>query len=72
MIEGSWEFGQPVYLCFVDVQKAFDRVLRGILWELHLEYGVGGPSSLYDRRSLVRIAGFKSDLFPMYVGLRQG
>ncbi|KAI3354761.1 hypothetical protein L3Q82_004590 [Scortum barcoo] len=42
------------------------------------EYGVRGPllravRSLYDRsRSLVRIAGSKSDLFPVHVGLRQG
>ncbi|KAI3354894.1 hypothetical protein L3Q82_004690 [Scortum barcoo] len=42
------------------------------------EYGVPGPllravRSLYDRsRSLVRIAGSKSDLFPVHVGLRQG
>ena len=42
------------------------------------EYGVGGPllravRSLYERsRSLVRIAGSKSDLFPVHVGLRQG
>ncbi|KAI3371695.1 hypothetical protein L3Q82_024259 [Scortum barcoo] len=42
------------------------------------EYGVREPllravRSLYDRsRSLVRIAGSKSDLFPVHVGLRQG
>ncbi|KAI3354306.1 hypothetical protein L3Q82_018492 [Scortum barcoo] len=42
------------------------------------EYGVRGPllravRSLYDRsRSLVRIAGSKSDLFPVHVGLWQG
>ncbi|KAI3360209.1 hypothetical protein L3Q82_014520 [Scortum barcoo] len=43
------------------------------------EYGVQGEPllravrSLYDRsRSLVRIAGSKSDLFPVHVGLRQG
>ncbi|KAI3363831.1 hypothetical protein L3Q82_001434 [Scortum barcoo] len=41
-------------------------------------YGVREPllravRSLYDRsRSLVRIAGSKSDLFPVHVGLRQG
>jgi len=40
--------------------------------------GVCGPllravRSLYDRsRSLVRIAGSKSDFFPVHVGLRQG
>ncbi|KAI3356005.1 hypothetical protein L3Q82_017278 [Scortum barcoo] len=65
-------------MCFVDLEKAFDRVPRGILWGVLREYGVRGPllravRSLYDRsRSLVRIAGSKSDLFPVHVGLRQG
>ncbi|KAK3545105.1 hypothetical protein QTP70_000615 [Hemibagrus guttatus] len=60
-LEGSWEFAQPVHMCFVDLEKAFDRVPRGILWEVLLEYGVRGPllravRSLYNRsRSLVRI-----------------
>ncbi|KAK3564684.1 hypothetical protein QTP86_024812, partial [Hemibagrus guttatus] len=63
VLEGSWEFAQPVHMCFVDLEKAFDRVPHGILavW------------SLYNRsRSLVRIASCKSDLFPVHVGLRQG
>uniref|UniRef100_A0A671UNG7 Reverse transcriptase domain-containing protein n=2 Tax=Sparus aurata TaxID=8175 RepID=A0A671UNG7_SPAAU len=78
VLEGSWEFAQPVHMCFVDLEKAFDRVPRGILWGVLREYGVGGPllravRSLYCRsRSLVRIAGSKSDLFPVHVGLRQG
>ncbi len=63
---------------FVDLEKAFDCVPRGILWRVLREYGVRGPllravRSLYDRsRSLVRIAGRKSDLFPVHVGLQQG
>ncbi|KAK3561586.1 hypothetical protein QTP86_010664 [Hemibagrus guttatus] len=62
MLEGSWEFAQPVHMCFVDLEKAFDRVPCGILWEVLWEYGVRGPllravRSLYNRsRSLVRIA----------------
>ncbi|KAI3364680.1 hypothetical protein L3Q82_011453 [Scortum barcoo] len=63
VLEGLWEFAQPVHMCFVDLEKAFDRVPRGILWGVLHEYGVRGPllravRSLYDRsRSLVRIAG---------------
>ncbi|KAK3510818.1 hypothetical protein QTP70_022736 [Hemibagrus guttatus] len=59
VLEGSWEFAQPVHMCFVDLEKAFDRVP---LWEVLWEYGVRGPllravRSLYNRsRSLVRIA----------------
>ncbi|CAM4549683.1 unnamed protein product [Leuciscus chuanchicus] len=77
-LEGSWEFAQPIHMCFVDLEKVFDRVPRGVLWRVLWEYGVRGPllraiRSLYDRsRSLVRIAGSKSDLFPVHVGLRQG
>ncbi|KAK3545285.1 hypothetical protein QTP70_003049, partial [Hemibagrus guttatus] len=62
VLDGSWEFAQPVHMCFVDLEKAFDRVSRGILWEVLWEYGVRGPllravRSLYNRsRSLVCIA----------------
>ncbi|KAK0135736.1 Craniofacial development protein 2 [Merluccius polli] len=78
ILEGAWEFAQPVHMCFVDLEKAFDRVPRGVLWGVLREYGVSDPliravRSLYDRcQSLVRIAGNKSDLFPVRVGLRQG
>ncbi|TWW66772.1 hypothetical protein D4764_20G0008040 [Takifugu flavidus] len=78
VLEGSWEFAQPVHMCFVDLEKAYDRVPRSTLWGVLREYGVEGPliraiQSLYQRsRSLVRIAGCKSDSFPVRVGLHQG
>ncbi|TWW62372.1 R2DM Retrovirus-related Pol polyprotein from type II retrotransposable element [Takifugu flavidus] len=64
VFEGAWEFAQPVP--------------RGVLWGVLREYGVSRPliravRSLYDRcQSLVRIAGSKSNSFPVRVGLRQG
>ena len=79
ILEGAWEFAQPVHMCFVDLEKAFSpRVPRGALWGVLREYGVSDPliravRSLYDRCQIfVRIAVNKSDLFPVRVGLSQG
>ncbi|KAK3515797.1 hypothetical protein QTP70_032936 [Hemibagrus guttatus] len=64
VLEGSWEFAQPVHMCFVDLEKTFVRVPRDILWKVLWEYGVRGPllravRALYNRsRSLVRIASY--------------
>ena len=40
--KGAWEFAQPVDMCFVDLEKAYDCVSHGFLWGVILEYGVHG------------------------------
>ena len=42
ILEGAWEYAHPVYMCFVDLEKAYDRVPWEILWEVLREYGVRG------------------------------
>uniref|UniRef100_A0A8D0AY71 Reverse transcriptase domain-containing protein n=1 Tax=Sander lucioperca TaxID=283035 RepID=A0A8D0AY71_SANLU len=68
----------PCYMCFVDLEKAYDWVPREILWKVLREYGVRGSllraiQSLYDQsESWVQVLRSKSDLFQVRVGLRQG
>lgn len=40
MFEGSWEYASPVYLCFVELEKAYDHVPRNVLWEVLLLHAI--------------------------------
>ena len=43
VLEGAWEFAQPVPMCFVDLEKTHDRVSQGVCWGMLWEYGGGWP-----------------------------
>jgi len=65
LLKGSREFAQPVYMCFVDLEKAFDSgFLWGVLWAIRSLYACS--------KSCVCILCNNSDSFPVGVGLRQG
>ena len=78
IFEKSWEYAKDVYACFVDLEKAYDRVPRDKLWAVLLEYGVNGQllsaiKSLYKQSTVyVRVNGKETKPFNVSVGLRQG
>ena len=42
----SWEYGKDLIVCFVNLEKAYDRVPRHKLWKVLREYGVDGHALL--------------------------
>ena len=69
----------PLYMCFVDLQKAYDSVDRELLWKVLAQAGV--PSVMIDvirqfhggMRARVRMDNGKlSEWFEVTQGLRQG
>src|SRR5678816_4156031 len=67
-----------LYLGFMDLLQAYDRVNREALWQGLVIYGVGfrllnGIKSMYeDSEACVRINGVKGDWFSINSRVRQG
>jgi hypothetical protein len=66
------------YCCFIDIQKAYDRVWREGLWAKLYEYGFRGKmwrvlKKMYESvESSVLVGEERSEFFSIDVGLRQG
>lgn len=77
-IEKLCEKDKDLYLCFIDLEKAFDRVPRQKLFEILSEYGIRGSlleaiKSIYvGSKAAVRIDGELSEAFEVNEGVRQG
>ena len=72
------EESKDLFVCFVNLEKAYDRVPRDKLWKVLQEYGVDGQllraiKSFHCRPEVcVRVNGKQSKPFHVGVGLRQG
>ena len=68
----------PLYLCFVDLRSAYDKVQWQLLWQLLGRLGVfghmlGAIQSLYDGCLLsMKVSGASGDSHSPSIGLRQG
>ena len=78
IIEQSIEWQSPLYSIFVDFQKAFDSVDRGVIWKLMEYYGLPPKyieviKQLYqDATCQVIHEGKLTDPFQVQTGVRQG
>jgi len=70
--------GRKLYVAFMDLEKAYDRVDWNAMWDVLKIYGVGGPllngiKAFYKEASAcVRVDGEMSESFNIRVGVRQG
>jgi Reverse transcriptase (RNA-dependent DNA polymerase) len=78
IIEKILEFDQRLFITFMDLEKAYDFVVRERVWEVLAELGVDPDlteniKALYrDSIAMVRVAGELSEPFRIKRGLRQG
>ena len=72
------EWNSPLYVCFVDYEKAFDSLDRNILWKLLRHYGVPQKivslikDSYSEMRCRVVHEGRLTESFKVKTGVRQG
>src|SRR5678816_4833006 len=78
--EKNWEFNRKTYAAFVDLEKAFDRVPRELLWrELRrIEYGIPEKllkaikSTYVDSKCRVKTMSGEGKWFDVTTGVKQG
>nr|KAG5686179.1 hypothetical protein BaRGS_018955 [Batillaria attramentaria] len=74
----SHEWNSPLYINFIDYEKAFDSVDREALWKLLRHYGVPGKiisliqCTYQDMSCRTAHAGQLSESFEVKTGVRQG
>ncbi len=77
-MEKSRDYNKPLFMCFIDIQKAYDSINRDLLWQICKHYGLTSKiirmlQLLYkNTRAQVRINGELSDSFDIETGVLQG
>ena len=78
LMEKHWEYDTPMYLAFLDIEKAFDRVSRKQLWNAMDEYEIPSErkraiiSKYGTWQCKVRVGAGDGECFDSITGVRQG
>ena len=80
IMEKNWEWGRDKFALFIDMEKAFDRVPRKLLWKIMSEPPYSVPKKLIrvikniysNSVSKVRKGDVETDWFNIEAGVRQG
>ena len=76
-MERRREFNKPLFICFIDITKAYGLVNRELMWKVCLNYGI--PTKLVNlfkmlyKNSIakVKVNGNMPDSFEMNTGVMQ-
>ena len=77
-MERTREFNKPLFMCFIDITKAYDSVDRELMWKVCLNYGISTKlvnlfKMLYENSiAKVKVNGDMSDSFEINTGVMQG
>ena len=78
LMEKTRDYNKSLFICFIDIQKAYDSIHREILWRICRHYGLTEKmvrllQLLYkESKARVRINGELSDPFDIETGVLQG
>jgi len=78
VLESSHEYREPLFICFVDIVKAYDSVDRNILWDALADHHVPVviidliKALYYNTTAKVRVGDKFSDPFDLKIGVKQG
>ena len=78
LVQKCRDMQKDIYLCFIDYEKAFDRVLHDRLTSILIDIGLNGkdirviPNLYWNQRAAVRVEGEESDDIVIKRGVRQG
>jgi hypothetical protein len=78
ILEKKWEYNGTVHKLFIDFKKAYDSVMREVLYSILIEFGIPRKlvglirMCLNETYSTVLIDKNRSRKFPIQNGLKQG